>query len=73
VAENEGNSMTITAEPESIEFYFQTEDEERAFKGLIDIAYNNTIECKNRLGRKNYDSLILLHSSNLEGFDEKIK
>ena len=38
----------------------------------MNIAHGNAVECKNVVGRKNYDSLILLHSSNLEGFKEKV-
>ena len=35
---------------------------------MLDIAFSNAVECKNKLARKNYDTLILLHQSNLQGF-----
>ena len=40
---------------------------------ILKIAQSNALECKDSLVRKNYDNLILLHQSNLDGFTDKIK
>ena len=65
VEHGDNKSLTVKTQNEEFQFFFETKEEQISFKLVMDMAYNNSMECKNRLARKNYDSLILLHRSNL--------
>ena len=73
MTQNSDNSLSVQTQAETFEFLFESEPEQSSFKMLLDMAHDNARECKDSMGRRNYDGLILLHSSNLEGFEEKIK